>query len=44
MKNIIISFLLLLISVQGYAQREKMISGYWAANYQLTSYGVGVQF
>lgn len=44
MKNVIITIFLLAISSQVYAQKEKMISAYYAGNYQLTSSGVGVQF
>lgn len=44
MKNVIITIFLLAISSQVYAQKEKMISAYYAGNYQLTSSGAGVQF
>lgn len=43
MKNITMILISLLVSLQGYAQKEKMITAYWAANYQLTSYGAGIQ-
>lgn len=44
MKNITMILISLLVSLQGYAQKEKIVSVYWATHYQLTSYGAGIQF